>query len=376
MIRILLYTSAYRPLVGGSEIAIEQIARRIPSFEFHIVTPRYDAQLATQEHNGNITIHRVGFGSSIDKWIFPLTGFFVGIRLMRQTDYAVLHAYQASYGAGAACLLTWAYPKTPFLISIQEGKDLSRQSSFIRLFRNIIIRVADAATAISSYLVGYIRSIRKDIPITCIPNGVDMHVFGKHFTQEEREVIKTRLGISPTDRVIISISRLVEKNGLHNLISAVAGIPHGVLLLVGSGPLHAVLSEHACQNHVYVIFTGSVPYQQLSDYLAVADVFVRSSLSEGLGSAFLEAMAAGIPVIGSSVGGIPDFLYDNETGLFCDPRNIDDIRAKILTILSDDQQKVRLIQSARVLIQKRYTWETVAAHMQSVYNALAHKNKL
>jgi len=87
--------------------------------------------------------------------------------------------------------------------------------------------------------------------------------------------------------------------------------------------------------------------------LALADVFVRPSLSEGLGNVFLEAMAAGLPIIGTPVGGILDFLKDGETGLFCRIKNPKSIAEKIKEILSDDRLREKLIQNGQKLAEEK-----------------------
>ena len=90
------------------------------------------------------------------------------------------------------------------------------------------------------------------------------------------------------------------------------------LLIVGDGPLRENLKfkikNLKLENKIELL--GEVSPDKVPQYLAEADIFVRPSLSEGLGTAFLEAMAVGLPIIGTPVGGIPDFLKDDETGLF------------------------------------------------------------
>ncbi len=97
-----------------------------------------------------------------------------------------------------------------------------------------------------------------------------------------------------------------------------------------------------------------------------SDVFCRPSLSEGLGNAFLEAMAAGLPVVATRVGGIPDFLTDGETGLFVQTGNPQDVAAKIQTILTDEKLTKRLVVRAMTRVKEHYSWERVAAQMREV----------
>ena len=95
-------------------------------------------------------------------------------------------------------------------------------------------------------------------------------------------------------------------------------------------------------------------------YLADAHVFVRPSLSEGMGNSFLEAMAAGLPVIATPVGGIPDFLRHEETGLFCEVKNPRSIARQAARLFADRMLREKIIANARRQALARYNWDTVA----------------
>ncbi|MBX4211190.1 MAG: glycosyltransferase family 4 protein [Candidatus Yanofskybacteria bacterium] len=348
--KVLIFTTAYEPFVGGSEIAIAEIARHLPDISFDVLTPRYTKTLALSEQKNNITIHRVGFGSKLDKWMFPLLGFLKALHLPGD----VLHGYQASYGALAA-YGTSLFKRAPFVLTLQEGKELDKQNLFIRLLRRFLVKRADRVTAISPYLADYARSIRPGNHIEIIPNGVGSSFF------------RTSVSEQP---VVISVSRLVPKNGLENLILAMKEIP-ATLWIVGEGPqrnyLENLLNREEISN---VVFKGTVQHSELPDLLAQARVFVRPSLSEGLGNAFLEAMACGIPVVGSRVGGIPMFLKHEETGLFCDPKDPKDIAQTISRLLSDASLRSKIIANAQTLVREQFQWQIIAQNMAGVYQTV------
>ncbi len=108
----------------------------------------------------------------------------------------------------------------------------------------------------------------------------------------------------------------------------------------------------------------------LPTHLSMADIFVRPSLSEGLGTAFLEAMAAGLPIIGTPVGGIPDFLKDGETGLFCKVANPKDLAEKIVRILKDEQLREKITENARALLAEKYDWDIIANKFAQIYERI------
>src|SRR3989344_1185335 len=183
--RILLFTTAFRPFIGGSELAIEEIAKRLPDINFDIITPRYTRKLTRVEAADNVRIYRVGQGWLGDKLFFPVAGFLAAWRLVRENSYQIMHAYQASHGAGAAWLLKIFNPKLKFILTLQEGKNLDAQNLAVRFFRRLIIKKADIITVISNYLKDRARRINKRARIAIIPNGVDIANFSKEYSYGE-----------------------------------------------------------------------------------------------------------------------------------------------------------------------------------------------
>ena len=377
-IRILLFTTAFRPFIGGSEIAIEEIARRLPEINFDIITPRYTKKLKSEENFGNIYVYRVGWGILIDKLLFPVAGFLKSRKLVLANNYRAIHAYQASQAAGATWILKSFYTKLPFILTLQEGKNLSFQGLLINFFRRLIIRKADMITAISNYLKDYAQKINPKTRAILIPNGVDVDKFSKQFSYGELTALEDKLGIKPDDKVILSASRLVYKNGIDVLIKAMAVLkdkPHNhtwKLILVGGGPLeeNLRLKVKNLKLESDIIFTGSISHEDLPAYLKIADVFVRPSRSEGLGIAFLEAMAADIPVIGTGVGGIPDFLKSGETGLICQVNDSNDVAQKILEIIENQDLRSRIVQNASNLVKEKYQWDGIARKFDELYKQI------
>lgn len=370
--RILILSTAYLPLVGGSELAIKNITDRIDGVEFDMVTGRYDVRASLTEHIGAIRVFRSGrHTTGLLKIFLPLTLFFTALRLVQKNKYALVHVFQASHAGGAAWLLKRLYPQLPMLVTLQEGKALDGQSFLVRFFRKIIIADADALSVISSYLYRYARSINTRAPMQIIPNGVAVQEFIVG-AQNGRTAVRKQLRIQPEEKVILSVSRLVPKNGMRNLIIAMQSVlrQHPArLVIIGAGALEDELKLLARDLHVneHVSFVGQVSHVDLPAFLGAADVFVRPSLSEGLGTAFLEAMACGVPVIASPVGGIPDFLTDGQTGLFCNPTDPNHIAATIARLLADPELAKNISTAGQTLVREKYDWDTIAIQMRQLY---------
>jgi glycosyltransferase involved in cell wall biosynthesis len=248
----------------------------------------------------------------------------------------------------------------------------------VRWFRRLILRRANAVTVISTYLEDIVRRESETRTYT-VPNGVSPERFINRPDVAVMKQAHEHMATGPHHRVIMSVSRLVPKNGLANLIRALAivrnEIVHDepVLVLIGAGELEGELKHLSLLEGVSdsVRFLGHVPHGQLPAYLHAAHVFARPSLSEGMGSAFLEAMATGTPVVASNVGGIADFLEDGKTGYVCDPNNPESIARALIRAMRNDENVKAVVAAAREMVRIKYDWNTIARQMEEVYKDVA-----
>lgn len=372
--KVLILTTAYSPLIGGSEIAIGEVIQRLKGFSFDILTPRYNVNYPKQESMGeNIEIFRVGPAGILGKFLFPITGYIKADRLMKSGKYDLVHLWQASHAGGTAWnLKKWSAKNIPLLITLQEGKNLSTQNIFVKFFRKVILRSADGITAISSYLADYARSIAPDINVTIIPNGVDTELFGKNYSDTELEELKQNLKLPSDKKILITVSRLVHKNAVDDIVRAMRlpRLINTILVVVGEGEERKNIEKLADDTGVKdrIFFTGSVEHKNLPKYMKLSDIFIRPSRSEGLGIAFLEAMASGLPVVGTSVGGIKDFLRDEKTGMICRPDDPESIAQSAGRILENEDLKKKITENGKKLVFDMYDWNNVARQYAGVYS--------
>src|SRR5689334_5267146 len=123
--RILLLSTSYLPLIGGSEMAIKEVTDRLTDVEFDLITWR--SNLLRREHLGRVNVYRVGAGR-LSKLFLPLLVFRQARRLIRAgTAYDAVHVFQASQVGGAVWFLKRCYPRLPVILTLQEGQDLAAQ---------------------------------------------------------------------------------------------------------------------------------------------------------------------------------------------------------------------------------------------------------
>ncbi len=382
--KILIFSIAYSPLWGGAEIAVKEIAKRLSaSFEFDMITLSLKKGLPRKEIIGNINVHRVSGG----KLFFPITAFLKARKLHKERSYSIIWSVMANRAGFAALFFKIFRHKenqVKLLLTLQEGDELNYPKKRAGIFWfliapifKMIFKKADFIQAISSFLAEWGEGIRNSPDnVAIVPNGVDLDKI-KIDLFNKREIRKS-FNLKLDDNVIVTTSRLVAKNGVVDLVEAVHLFidKYNItikLLILGEGEerakIESLIKEYKLERHI--ILLGFVPQEKIYDYLYSSDIFIRPSLSEGLGNSFLEAMAAGLPVIGTPVGGIPDFLKDGVTGLFCNPKDPESIASGIYRLLSDPRLKQKIAQNGQSIVFENYSWDIVSEKMNDIFKRLS-----
>ena len=372
---IFIFSTVYLPMIGGAELALKEITDRLSShYEFILFTARMSRAFPARERLGVIEVRRLGFGFKIDKYFLPLFGFWAA---WRETKIpAVLWGMMASFGSIGAYFFKRNNPAIPFLLTLQEGDPeqylLRGRWGLMGWWLRRLARRADRIQTISFYLKRLaVKAGASFNGIDVVPNGVDLSLFGREYPDARKELYD-RFHIPSDAKIAITASRLVHKNGVDMIIRAMERVPNEHLIVAGTGPEEALLRKLARDLGVEarVHFALDLTHPELARYYSVAYVFVRPSRSEGLGSAFLEAMAAGLPVIATNVGGIPDFLTHNETGVFVKVDDPLDIAYQLKHIFYDAPFREKIGQNARALALSTYSWDRVADRINQIFYRL------
>lgn len=386
--KVLIFSLVYYPrFIGGAEVALKEITDRLGNeFEFDMITLRKHAPAF--ERIGNVNVYRVGWpwqgkrtSSSrifpLSKLLFPFFAVFKAQSLNRKHSYDGIWGMMAAYAGFAALFFKLLHPHTPYVLTLQEGDPLSsikRKSAFVYpLFRRIFTK-ADRIQSISCYLGEFGRSMGFKGPLEIIPNGVDIRHFSVDISEKEHDTLRKKMNVSDHDTVLITSSRLVRKNAIDDCIRALKKLPEEVhFVVLGVGPdeqmLHALAKKEGVSKRVH--FFGFIDHKELPAYLKASNIFVRPSRSEGMGNSFIEAFAAGIPVVATQEGGIADFLFDQKrnpekraTGWAVDRDSPKQIVAAVNDILLHPEAVKRVTKNARELAERSYNWDTIAKDMR------------
>ena len=391
MKRILIFATAYYPFVGGAEVAVKEITDRIPEAEFDLLTLRFDSVQPRQERIGNVNVYRLGWSRPApspadllrwplkpNKYLFPFLACAAALRLHKQKPYETAWAIMAAYAGFGALFFKLLKPQVRYVLTLQEGDpipEILRKVGWLKpLFRAIFTK-ADAVQAISNYLGRWARDMGFAGEPRIVPNAVDYAFFSREIPQPDLDALKSSLGKRSGDIFLLTTSRLVRKNAASDVIRALPYLPENYFFLVlGDGPEETELRRLAETEGAdkRVKFLGFIAKKDLPAYLKISDVFVRPSLSEGFGNSFVEAMAAGLPVVATPVGGIVDFLFDpaegldKATGKFCRPHDPESIAEAVRWFREHPEETRKITENARQMVREKYDWQIVAGEMGKI----------
>jgi glycosyltransferase involved in cell wall biosynthesis len=217
-------------------------------------------------------------------------------------------------------------------------------------------------------------------PAEVIPNAVNAKHFAHEYSSIELDGMRAKLGKKAGDVFVVTTSRLVHKNGIDDMIRALALLPENVhFIIYGIGPDEEKLKSLAKDLGVAerARFMGQIGHAEMPLALKSCDIFIRASRSEGMGNSFIEAMAAELPVIATQEGGIADFLFDEKrnpdkptTGWAVDADSPRQIAEAVEDIIANPEKVQRVCATATALAFEKYDWDLIAKKMQKLFDDL------
>ncbi|KPK02768.1 MAG: hypothetical protein AMK71_01210 [Nitrospira bacterium SG8_35_4] len=185
---------------------------------------------------------------------------------------------------------------------------------------------------------------------------------------------KTKYGLDMNSQVITYVGILRSVKGhevtFRAVKTVVESMPGAKFLIVGDGPRKAALQDYVHDLNVsdHVIFSGFV--DDIAEVYSFTDVAILSSWSEGLPQSLLQAMASGVPVVATRVGGVPEVVIHEKTGVLVEAGDHEALAGGIIKILSDNQFASQLVDNARELVQKGHSLEHMIDKIEGLYNRL------
>jgi glycosyltransferase involved in cell wall biosynthesis len=288
----------------------------------------------------------------------------------------VLHARTTGTWCDAS-LARWAIGKTRLALSFHGLTDLAPTARPRRWLNGWLARHADTTVTVSHESAERIARDWRVPPeqLHVIHNGVDTERYRPPRDADQRQACRQQLGISSDQILVVCVANLHQIKGIDTLLAAWRRVmmaePSARLLIVGKGPMRHYLDEFGrhlrCDSTVHSLgHCDDVP-----EILQAADVFVLPSRYEGCSNGVLEAMATGLPVLASDVGGNPELIRSNYTGWLVPPDDPGRLGETLLSILLDRTARQRVGLAARDDVERRFALNDWVDRWQHLYRQVA-----
>ena len=357
-------------MTGGLERVVLDLTRMGAGFGLRMA-------VATLEQGGPLAERARALGAS-----FHMLGKRPGLEasviarlanLLRRERVDVIHAHNqgAAFYGGLAGLIC-GRPLVVTRHGVSFGKDrshvwLSRLATMLAHDVVCVGRdVCQAARRIDWAPAGKLRLIY---------NGVDTSIFRPR--PNERQALRRELGAGPEEKLVISVGRMAPEKDYPTLLKAVAALagqaPGCRLVMVGPGPELPLLEDLArkLDMNQRVVWLGE--RADIPELLAAADVFALSSRSEGVSIAILEAMASGLPVVATAVGGNAELVEQGTTGILSPPANPGALAQALLALLNDPARAEHMGQAGRARAQRNFSLEAMVRSYAGLYRAASSR---
>lgn len=364
--KILLVTNDFPPRVGGIQVYLENIYRRLAA--------RHEVTVIAPSHPGDLAYDTAQPFSVVR---FPTRVYWPVHSLEEVVRRHAAGADVVCFGAVLPMNLIGAKLDVPTVVHT-HGFEVAwaRVPALLQMLRRIG-RNARVVTVVSDYTRRFIeRALGEgEARIEMLRTGVDLERF--HPTVSGSEVRKQH-GLEGRP-VVACISRLVPRKGQDQIIRAmprvIASVPDAAALIVGDGSIRGRLERMAATAGLgdRVAFTGEVPQAELAAYYAAGDVFAMPCRSrwgglevEGLGLVYLEAQACGRPAIAGDSGGAPEAVVPGETGYVVHGSDRRTLADRIATLLADPAKRARMGDAGRAFVERSHNWDVVAARFEAM----------
>lgn len=357
--------------VGGAEELVLNLVRRLPGrFTPHVCCIRSAGPIGEEIRRAGVPVSVLGLQPGVRR---PLDIWRLQrhVRALRPHIVHTVLVAASLYGRLAARLA-----RVPVVIGTEVNVYARKPARHV-LAERLLMRGTDAvivsAQAVRDFYVAQLRTDPRKVEV--IHNAVD---WAQVEPSSARSTVRAALGL-PADALVAGIvARLAEQKGHDVLLDAVAGEPALAslhLLVVGDGERRAAIERRAAALGLGARTRFAGARRDLGDLLHAMDLFVLPSRWEGLPLALVLAMGAGLPVVASRVGGIPEVVRDGETGLLVPPGDAAALGAALARVAGDPALRARLGASARAFVRPRFGADEYANAVADLYDRLLARGR-
>ncbi len=375
--KILMFNNEFPPLGGGTgtvNLELFKIFQNFHDIEIDLITSASEKKKETKSFSENIKIYKlpvrkkkIHHASNIELLRYAVKASFTALKMCNQKKYDLILVW-STVPAGFPAFLLNIFRNIPYLIRI-GGPDIPGFEERYKFIYKIISPVIKVIWKKAKLIITkcktekeMIEAINSQLQIKTIYNGID--------------ILKFKPGIKPVfnNLKIICSARLIKRKGQYTLLDAISNLKNeGILTdvdFVGEGDEKNAYIKYATEKNVLkqTVFSGYVPREKMPEKYQNADIFVLPSYNEGMSNALLEAMACGLPVVVTNVGGTEE-LIDDSNGFIFKAGNSNAL-TDILKHISENKEKlISLGQNSRKKVEK-FNWNTVAKDYLKIFKDL------
>lgn len=315
---------------------------------------------------------RQEYCSTFEMGTFVLSGLWFTLWQTPEFKPDVVHIFFGIPDGPIGWMLKRVYG-LPYLISLrgadvpsEEVKRFAKQYKILRPFIRWLWRDADALVAVSNGLRDYAFDTAPDLPIEVIPNAIELWTFTPPRQRRMEGTVSLIFvgrfnAFKNVELLIEAMGRLKEK-----------GIDNVELQLVGEGERRSNLERLAVEKGLtkQVRFLGWVERKALVELYRRADVFVTATTWEGMPNTVLEAMACGLPVVGTRASGLTELVRDGVNGYLVDTHDVAELTTRLAELIDNPYERQRMGKESRKIAEQEFAWETIAEQYELIYQRL------
>ena len=368
--KIVMIISQFYPLLGGAEVQAQRLASNLVKrgIQVFVLTRRFEG-LPEYEVIEGIPVHR-----KIRTIELPfLWGicFIVSVFIFlykRRKEYTIIHCHIVQEFQTIIAVIFKYLFKKKVIVKMSSSGDTSdlkvlKDGMFGKLFFRWVRHVDVIVSVCKKSSMEILKNGFSKERVVEIPNGVDIKKFTKGTDKAKRE-----------QRNITFIGRLDSYKGVDFLLNGFKGLLSKVnsvrLVIVGDGPDETKFINMARDLAIQNVVNFKGRREDILSELYKTDIFVLPSLSEGMSNVLLEAMACGLPVVATLVGGNGDLIKDRYNGILIPPRDSTRLSEVLLELLENEELVQRLGKEARKTIERNYSIDQVVDKYIKLYNQL------
>jgi L-malate glycosyltransferase len=362
------------PTVGGSGVVATELGKLLAErgHEIHFISSSIPFRL--KKVYCNIYYHEVHV-NQYSVFQYPPYDLALASKMAevaKREKLDLLHVHYAIPHAVCAYLAKQMVGDQLKIVTTLHGTDITvlgydhSLSDMIRFG----IEQSDIVTAVSHSLVKQTYELlQPNKDILTVYNFIDDRVYYK----KDSAHLRSEYGIKPEEKVIIHVSNFRKVKRVPDVIKAFDIIRKEMpakLLLVGDGPEMTIVSQLVEDLNLtdYVLFLGK--QENLEELYSISDLKLLLSEKESFGLVLLEAMACGVPCIGTNIGGIPEVISDGETGFICEVGNVEEIAERAIQILSDEQLHKTMAVNSIHRVKTKFNAHAIVQEYETIYKNL------